>query len=51
LEDFGSLALLFVPASTWLVVCLVFLPTTSGRIRFNWFRPEADFFLLGAFAA
>ena len=47
----GSLALLFVPASTWLGGLLGFFAYDFRAGSFQLVPPEADFFLLGAFAA
>lgn len=47
----GILALLFVPASTWLGAVVGFAGFDLRTGSFNFLPPGADFFLLGAFAA
>src|SRR5829696_4140634 len=47
----GSLALLFVPASTWLAAVAGFAGFDVQRGSFQFVPAGADFFLLGAFAA
>ena len=48
---FGSLALFFVPASTWKAALTGFLGFNGRSNSFQFFPPGADFFLLSAFAA
>jgi hypothetical protein len=48
---FGSLALFFVPASTWGAALAGFIGFNARSGSFQFIPPGADFFLLGAFAA
>jgi hypothetical protein len=48
---FGSLALFFVPASTWGAALAGFIGFNTRSGSFQFIPPGADFFLLGAFAA
>jgi len=51
LGGLGILAVLFVPAATWLAAVAGFAGYDLQRGSFEFIPPGADFFLLGAFAA